>query len=72
MDNRMKKARMNAASTVLHQLIALSCGLIIPGIMIDTFGSEAYGATTSIAQFLSYIALFEGGIGRVARTRIWP
>lgn len=71
MDNRMKKARMNAASTVLHQLIALSCGLIIPGIMIDTFGSEAYGATTSIAQFLSYIALFEGGIGRVARGALY-
>ena len=39
--------------------------------MIDKFGSEAYGATTSIAQFLAYISLFEGGIGRVARGALY-
>ena len=71
MDKRFQKAKINAASTLLHQLIATCCGMIIPWIMIDTFGSAAYGATTSIAQFLSYISLFEGGIGRVARGALY-
>ena len=39
--------------------------------MIESFGSEAYGATTSIAQFLSYISLLEGGIGRAARGELY-
>lgn len=62
---------MNAASTLLNQLVATAVGVIIPWIMIEKFGSEAYGATTSIAQFLAYISLFEGGIGRVARGALY-
>ncbi len=71
MDKRMRRARVNAVSTLLHQLVATAAGVIIPWIMIGKFGSEAYGATTSIAQFLAYISLFEGGIGRVARGALY-
>ena len=71
MDKRLHTARKNVASTLANQLITTLCGLVIPWIMIDTFGSAAYGATTSIAQFLSYISLFEGGIGRVARGALY-
>lgn len=39
--------------------------------MIVAFGSEVYGATASIAQFLSYITLLEGGIGGVARAELY-
>lgn len=71
MDKRMRRARINALSTLLNQLVTTGVGIIIPWIMIDSFGSEAYGATTSIAQFLAYISLFEGGIGRVARGALY-
>ena len=71
MDNRMRRARLNAGSTLLHQLVSTACGIVIPWIMINQFGSEAYGATTSIAQFLAYITLFEGGVGRVARGALY-
>lgn len=71
MDKRQKRARMNAATTLANQLVATLCGMVIPWIMIDTFGSEAYGATTSIAQFLSYISILEGGIGRAARGELY-
>lgn len=71
LDRRMQRAKINALSTLAHQLISTVCGIIIPWIMIDTYGSAAYGATTSIAQFLSYIALLEGGIGRVARGALY-
>lgn len=70
-DQRIKRANINAASTLVHQLVSTLCGLIIPWIMIDSFGSVAYGITVSIAQFLSYITLFEGGIGRVARGALY-
>lgn len=71
MDHRQKRAKINAATMLANQLVATVCGMLIPWIMIDTFGSEAYGATTSIAQFLSYISLLEGGIGRAARGELY-
>lgn len=71
MDHRAKRAKINAATMLANQLVATVCGMLIPWIMIDTFGSEAYGATTSIAQFLSYISLLEGGIGRAARGELY-
>ena len=71
MDHRQKRAKINAATMLANQLVATVCGMLIPWIMIDTFGSEAYGATTSIAQFLSYISILEGGIGRAARGELY-
>lgn len=71
MDQRLKRAKINAATMLANQLVATLCGMLIPWVMIDTFGSEAYGATTSIAQFLSYISILEGGIGRAARGELY-
>lgn len=69
--NREQRARVNIISTLLRQLVSTFCGIVIPRVMIGAFGSVVYGATTSIAQFLSYIALLEGGIGRVARGALY-
>ena len=71
MDKRMQRAKINALTTLLAQVISTAVGVVIPWIMISHFGSEAYGATTSIASFLAYISLFEGGIGRVARGALY-
>lgn len=71
MDKRMQRAKVNGLSAVLAQLISTAVGIAVPWLMIEHFGSEAYGATTSIASFLAYISLFEGGIGRVARGALY-
>lgn len=71
MSEREKKAKLNISISLLSQIITLLCGLVVPGLMISSFGSEAYGATTSITQFLAYIALLEGGIGGVARAALY-
>ena len=51
--------------------MTLLCGIIVPKMMIEAFGSEAYGTTVSITQFLAYITLLEGGIGGVARAVLY-
>ncbi len=71
MGKRVFRVKLNALSTLAHQLVTILCGLVIPKIMIDTFGSEPYGITISIAQFLSYITMLEGGVGRVARGALY-
>lgn len=67
----LQRAKLNILTTLMSQLVATGCGILIPRLMIGSFGSATYGLTTSIAQFLSYISLLEGGIGRVARAELY-
>ena len=71
MDERSRRAKLNIIVSLLCQAVTLVCGLLIPRLMINSFGSEVYGATASIAQFLAYITLLEGGIGGVARAALY-
>ena len=71
MDSRSKRAQKNIITSLFSQLVVMICGIIVPRLLIGAFGSEAYGATTSIAQFLAYITLLEGGIGGVARAALY-
>lgn len=71
MGNREKRARSNIIFTLAGQLVTIACGLIVPRLLIGQFGSEAYGATASIAQFLAYISLLDGGVSGVARAALY-
>lgn len=70
-DSRKSKAQKNIVFSLGSQMITLVCGLIVPQLLLTTYGSETYGAVSSITQFLSYIALLEGGIGGVARAVLY-
>lgn len=70
-DIREKRAKINIVISLGCQVLTLICGLIIPQMMLCSFGSEAYGATASIGQFLAYISLLEGGVGGVARAALY-
>lgn len=71
MDSRGRKAKLNILVSLANQLITLLCGFIVPRLMLEAFGSELYGASSSITQFLAYITLLEGGIGGVARAALY-
>ena len=68
---RTQKAKLNMAFSLLQQGIAFICGLIVPKMMLNAFGSDAFGATASIATFLAYITLLEGGVGAVTRSALY-
>lgn len=68
---RIIRAKMNIIVSLFKQIVILLCGIIVPKMLISAYGSEAYGATTSIAQFLAYVTLLEGGIGGVARAALY-
>lgn len=70
-DDRSRRAGRNIIVSLLGQAVTLICGLILPRVLLRAFGSELYGATASISQFLAYIALLEGGISGVARAALY-
>ena len=69
--NRSKKAAINLSSQLILQLITAICGFIVPKLILESFGSELNGLTTSISQFLGIIALMESGFGAVAKSAFY-
>ena len=69
--SRTKKATLSVATAAILQFVSIFFGIITPKIMIGEYGSNIYGTLSSIAQFLSYISLLEGGVGAVARSALY-
>lgn len=61
----------NIISSLINQIVCFLYGFIIPIFIIKTFGSEINGLISSIAQFLAYISLLEGGVGPVIKNALF-
>lgn len=68
---RSRRMMVNAAFSLAAQLISILLGLYMTRLIITTFGSSTNGLITSITQFLSYIVLFEAGIGGLTRSLLY-
>lgn len=70
-DLRNMNKKKNFIAAVLNQIVVLLCGVIVPQIIIRTFGSSINGLLSSITQFLSFISLLEGGLGAVVLSELY-
>lgn len=68
---RSKKALINIISSIILQMIAIASGLIIPRLIIGTYGSNVNALITSITRFLGLITLLEVGFGPVIQTSLY-
>ena len=69
--SRSQKALMNTVAGLLNEFVVMLCGLILPRLILSTFGSSYNGITSSISQFISCIALMKSGIGGVTRAALY-
>lgn len=63
--------KLNLVSALIFQIITIISGLILPRVVINAFGSDVNGLISSIKQFLSFISLFEGGLGAVVLAALY-
>lgn len=68
---RTKRALYNTITSLLLQVVTAICGLIVPSLIIKTYGSAANGAVSSISKFLGYVSLLEAGVGGVTRAALY-
>lgn len=61
-----KKSAKILVFGLISQVVTLSLGIIIPRLLIISYGSEINGLLSSIKQIFVYIALLEAGIGTAA------
>lgn len=68
---RSKKAFLNLFTNLLREGVSIFCGFILPYVIISSFGSEIYGLTESITNFLGFIVLLEAGFGPVVKVALY-
>lgn len=61
----------NMLTTLLLQIVTIISGFVIPKIILTYFGSDVNGLVASLTQFLSYIALVEGGVTGVLMASLY-
>lgn len=68
---RSKMVLKNILGSITLQIATLICGLIVPKLIIKSFGSNVNGLVNSITQFLAYITLLESGFGPVVKSILY-
>ncbi len=61
-NNKGNNIKINAVTSVCVQLGTIIQGLMIPRMLLKTFGSDVNGIVSSISQFLNLFTIIEGGI----------
>lgn len=58
-----KSLSINMVTSVLSRVVVLITGLIVQHFILQAYGSTLNGLTSSITQVMSYLVLFEAGLG---------
>lgn len=69
--SRTKKAMLNTVFELLLEAVTVICSFILPRLILVHFGSAYNGITSSITQFIGYVALMKAGIGGVTRAALY-
>lgn len=69
--SRSKRALLSSVVALTLEIVTTISGLIIPRLILSSFGSEVNGLISSITQFLGYISLLQLGAGGVIRAALY-
>lgn len=68
---RSRALKLNTITTLIYEVVALVCGLVLPRIILVNFGSSLNGLVSSITQFLSFSVVLRAGVGGVTRAALF-
>lgn len=66
-----KKLYINTIVSLIFQVSSVVIGLILPRLILQTFGSDVNGLVQSITQMLSVISLLDLGVGAVVQAALY-
>lgn len=70
-NSRSRNAKLNMMMGLLQELVAVICGLILPRVILSSFGSTYNGIVNSITQFLGFSAVLRSGLGAVTNAALY-
>ena len=66
-----RNLRNNVFFSIIHHLVSVTVGLIVPRLILKQYGSGINGYTYSITQLLSVITYFDFGVSSVAQAALY-
>ncbi len=71
MGTTIKRTKYNFIFSIISQIVTIGLGLLIPRIVMVSYGSEVNGLLNSVTQFVAYLIIFEAGIQTVATQSLY-
>ena len=68
---RKRRLLLNTGASVIHQIISIVCGFILPRLILSHYGSSVNGLVSSITQFLGFVTLMDMGVGAVVQSSLY-
>ena len=68
---RERALLINSGASLIYRIVAIIYGLLIPRLILATFGSAANGTISSVSQFINITFLVEGGFLNAARVEFY-
>jgi len=62
---RSKKAVLNVGISLIFEVLTIISAFLLPGLILNSFGSSTNGITEAVGQFFGYISLIAAGVGSV-------
>lgn len=69
--SRSGAVKLNFVTGIIHELIVVVIGLLVPRITLSYFGSDYNGLLNSIVQFMSFSVVFRSGLGAVTNAALY-
>lgn len=69
--SRLKKASYSTIMYFVYEIVLFICNLILPRLLISTYGSEYNGIVASLTQFLSFISILRLGVAGATRAGLY-
>lgn len=66
-----KKLKINTVTSFIYQVTTIICGLILPRLVLKTYGSSINGLINSVNQFLNIFVFMEFGMGTVVQSALY-
>ena len=64
--NKKKATMLNMLVTALYQLTTALFGFILPNLLLNSYGAQLHGYTSTVNSIMSYIALINAGLAPAA------
>ena len=69
--SRIKRAKFNMIWLLVYEVVLFASNLVLPKLIISTFGSEYNGIIGSITQFLSFVSILRLGVAGATRVSLY-
>ena len=69
--SRAKKTVYNIVILGVYEIVAFLCNLLLPRLIIGTYGSAYNGIVSSVSQFLNIVALLRLGVAGATRVELY-